>query len=44
MPERCYQYVTWDNFHTGATYAGKLGMTHVNGGIVLKDIPFSIKY
>jgi hypothetical protein len=44
MPDRCYQYVTWDNFHTGATYSGKLGMTHVNGGIVLKDIPFSIKY
>lgn len=44
MPDRCYQYVTWDNFHTGATYAGKLGMAHVNGGIVLKDIPFSIKY
>ena len=44
MPDRCYQYVTWDNFHTGASYAGKLGMTHVNGGIVLKDIPFSIKY
>lgn len=44
MPDRCYQYVTWDNFHTGATYTGKLGMAHVNGGIVLKDIPFSIKY
>ena len=44
MPERCYQYVTWDNFHTGVTYAGKLSMAHVNGGIVLKDIPFSIKY
>ena len=44
MPERCYQYVTWDNFHTGVTYAGKLGMIHVKGGIVLKDIPFSIKY
>lgn len=43
MPERCYQYVTWDNFHTGSSYNGKLGMTHVNGGIVLKDIPFSIK-
>ena len=44
MPDRCYQYVTWDNFHTGASYTGKLGMAHVNGGIVLKDIPFSIKY
>lgn len=43
MPDRCYQYVTWDNFHTGVSYDGKLGMTHVNGGIVLKDIPFSIK-
>lgn len=43
MPERCYQFVTWDNFHTGMSYAGKLGMTHVNGGIVLNDIPFSIK-
>lgn len=43
MPDRCYQYVTWDNFHTGMSYDGKLGMTHVNGGIVLKDIPFSIK-
>lgn len=44
MPDRCYQYVTWENFHTGASYAGKLNMTHVNGGIVLADIPFSIKY
>lgn len=44
MPERCYKFVTWDNFHTGMSYAGKLGMSHVNGGIVLKDIPFSIKY
>ena len=43
MPDRCYQYVTWDNFHTGMSYDGKLGMAHVNGGIVLKDIPFSIK-
>ena len=43
MPDRCYQYVTWENFHTGMSYEGKLGMTHVNGGIVLKDIPFSIK-
>lgn len=43
MSERCYQYVTWDNFRTGSSYDGKLGMTHVNGGIVLKDIPFSIK-
>jgi hypothetical protein len=43
MPDRCYQYVTWENFHTGMSYNGKLGMAHVNGGIVLKDVPFSIK-
>ena len=43
MPDRCYQFVTWDNFHSGMSYAGKLGMTHVEGGIVLKNIPFSIK-
>lgn len=43
MSDRCYQYVTWENFHTGMSYEGKLGMAHVNGGIVLKDIPFSIK-
>lgn len=43
MPERCYPYVTWENFHTGADYQGKLGMSHVQGGIVLKSVPFSIK-
>lgn len=43
MPERCYPYVTWENFHTGADYKGKLGMSRVQGGIVLKNVPFSIK-
>lgn len=43
MPERCYQYVTWDNFREGMRYSGKLQMQHVTGGIVLKDIDFTIK-
>nr|DAI89900.1 MAG TPA: DNA polymerase B [Caudoviricetes sp.] len=44
MPERCYQYVTWDNFHPGMNYDGKLSMSHVRGGIVLNDIAFTIKH
>ena len=43
MPERCYEHVTWDNFRSGSVYSGKLGMQHVHGGIVLNDIPFTIK-
>ncbi len=43
MPETCYKYVTWDNFQVGATYKGKLQPKHVKGGIVLKDIEFTIK-
>lgn len=43
MPSQCYQYVTWDNFHPNANYKGKLRMSHVKGGIVLQDTPFSIK-
>lgn len=43
MPQQCYQYVTWENFHSGATYKGKLQPQHVPGGIVLKEIDFTIK-
>lgn len=43
LPERSHQFVTWDNFHPGAQYGGKLQPTHVSGGIVLKDIDFTIK-
>jgi hypothetical protein len=43
MPEQCYKFVTWDNFYTGAVYEGKLQQKHVKGGIVLKDIAFSLK-
>lgn len=43
LPESCYPYVTWENFHEGVSYSGKLQMKHVKGGIILKDIDFSIK-
>lgn len=43
MPSRCYDNVTWDNFNPGSSFMGKLQPTHVKGGIVLKDIDFTIK-
>lgn len=43
MPSRCYKHVTWDNFIAGSSFEGKLQFTHVQGGIVLKDIYFTIK-
>ena len=43
MPEACYEFVTWDNFHEGAKYGGKLQPKHVKGGIVLKEIEFTIQ-
>lgn len=42
MPKQCYKFVTWDNFYVGAKYSGKLQMKHVKGGIILKDVDFSI--
>lgn len=42
MPKHCYPYVTWENFHEGATYKGKLLPDHVKGGIVLKEVDFTI--
>jgi DNA polymerase elongation subunit (family B) len=43
LPESCYNYVTWDNFHEGVIYEGKLQTKRVKGGIVLKDTTFEIK-
>lgn len=42
MPKGCYPYVTWENFHVGSTYEGKLQPKHVEGGIVLVDTIFTI--
>jgi hypothetical protein len=43
LPESCYHSVTWDNFHEGVVYDGKLQMKRVKGGIVLTDTTFEIK-
>lgn len=43
MPQQCYQYVTWDNFREGNSFSGKLQPKNVKGGIVLKEIEFTIK-
>jgi len=43
LPESCYQYVTWDNFHEGVIYEGKLQAKRVKGGIILKETTFEIK-
>ena len=43
MPDRCHQYVTWDNFREGAEFKGKLKHTHTVGGVVLLPTAFTIK-
>lgn len=42
MPPRCYDQVTWENFHEGQKYGGKLVPKHVVGGIVLTETEFTI--
>lgn len=43
MPKACYPNVTWENFHTGASFDGKLRPQHCDGGIVLVDTPMTIR-
>ena len=43
MPESCYEHVTFDNFHIGKSYAGKLQAKKVIGGIVLDETTFTLK-
>lgn len=43
LPSSSHHFVTWDNFKPGASYSGKLLPQHVEGGIVLKDIDFTIR-
>lgn len=43
MPKNCHSQVTFKNFKIGATYTGKLQPKVVKGGMVLKDIDFTIK-
>lgn len=43
LPKACHDQITFDNFKVGATYTGKKQPVSVNGGIVLRDIDFTIK-
>lgn len=43
MTEASHKYVNFDNFHIGSSYPGKLLPKIVPGGIVLKDVDFTIK-
>lgn len=43
LPESGYKDVTWDNFHPGVSYSGKLAKKRVKGGIVLHETPYHIK-
>ena len=43
MPEGCHEQVTFGNFKIGATYTGKKQPEIVPGGVILKDIDFTIQ-
>lgn len=43
MPSRCYEHVTWENFISGTSFEGKLQFKRVKGGVILKDIDFTLK-
>lgn len=43
MPSSCHDQVTFKNFNIGATYTGKLQPKIVQGGVVLRDVDFTIK-
>lgn len=43
MPKGCYEFVNFRNFKIGATYKGKKQPKIVQGGVILKDVDFTIK-
>ena len=42
MPSGCYPEVTFNNFKIGAKYSGKKQPKIVEGGVILRDIDFTI--
>lgn len=42
MPMNCQEQVTFDNFEIGAVYKGKRAPKVVSGGVVLKEVDFTI--
>lgn len=43
MPYACHQHVTWENFHVGSVYDGKLKQKRVRGGVILEKGEHTIK-
>lgn len=43
MPDRCKELVTYENFHEGSTFDGKLVPRRYAGGVVLEETTFTIK-
>ena len=43
MPVGCYPEVTFKNFKLGASYSGKKQPKIVKGGVILKEVDFTIK-
>ena len=43
MPKGCYPFVTWENFHTGNEFPGKLKQKVVKGGTVLVESPHKLR-
>lgn len=43
MPSECYEQVNFQNFKIGASYTGKKLPQRVPGGVILKNIDFTIK-
>lgn len=43
MPDNVKEHVTYDNFHSGSTFEGKLMPRRYKGGIVLQETTFTIK-
>lgn len=43
LPKNCREQVTWENFHVGAIYTGKLRPVQKSSGILLEETTFQIK-
>lgn len=43
LPKNCREQVTWENFHVGAVYTGKLRPVQKSTGILLEETTFQIK-
>lgn len=43
MPSGCYNQVTFNNFKLGASYSGKKQPKIVKGGVILREVDFTIK-